>query len=103
MGRLVVVSNRLPFTLRQDGGAWRAESSSGGLATAMDPILRQSGGVWAGWSGENEPVDAAERDRAIAAACHGYCCRPVDIAPDAARAFYEGFPNAVVWPVFHFI
>ena len=37
--RLVVVSNRLPFTLKRSGEDWQAERSTGGLATAKGPLL----------------------------------------------------------------
>jgi trehalose-6-phosphate synthase len=37
--RLVVVSNRLPFTLKRAGEEWQAKRSTGGLATAMGPLL----------------------------------------------------------------
>jgi trehalose-6-phosphate synthase len=40
--RIVVVSNRLPMTLRQPWHGWRAERSPGGLATALsaDTVVR---------------------------------------------------------------
>ena len=46
--RLVVVSNRLPFTFRKTSEGWRAEPGSGGLVTAMLPLLRKRGGTWVG-------------------------------------------------------
>ena len=67
--RLVVVSNRLPFTFRRgdDGaGGWRAEPGGGGLVTALLPVLRDRGGMWIGWPGATG--DPAELDAAIAAA-----------------------------------
>jgi trehalose 6-phosphate synthase len=49
---LVVVSNRLPFVLvRDESGATRVEPGSGGLVTALQPILRNRGGRWIGWTG----------------------------------------------------
>jgi trehalose 6-phosphate synthase len=49
---LVVVSNRLPFViLRNESGALRVEPGSGGLVTALQPILRNRGGRWIGWTG----------------------------------------------------
>ena len=52
-GRLIVVSNRLPFTLRRAGEGWRTERSSGGLASALDPVLKRTGGLWLGWPGDS--------------------------------------------------
>ena len=46
MSRLIVVSNRVG--LPKDVGA----NSVGGLAAALAAALRESGGIWFGWSGE---------------------------------------------------
>ena len=42
--RLIVVSNRLPLTLRKTEDGWSTERSSGGLASAMNPLIRTVGG-----------------------------------------------------------
>ncbi|MCP5111969.1 MAG: trehalose-6-phosphate synthase, partial [bacterium] len=64
--RLVVVSNRLPVTLQQNGDEWRVKASSGGLVTAMDPILRRTDGIWIGWPGESSALgDPAPQWRAL--------------------------------------
>src|ERR1700730_4635883 len=59
--RLIVVSNRLPLTLRKADGRWVTERSSGGLASAMNPLLQRSGGDWIGWAGESAEEDQEER------------------------------------------
>ena len=63
--RLVVVSNRLPFSLKREegdgGGGWTLSRSAGGLATAMDPLLKQTGGIWIGWPGDSsDPIELVE-------------------------------------------
>ncbi len=100
-GRLVVVSNRLPVTLKKEDGAWRASQSSGGLASAMGPILQESGGIWIGSSGEEEALDPAERDNLMNETGASYRLVPVDMPTELAADFYEGYPNQVVWPLFH--
>ena len=52
--RIVVVSNRLPVTVEQEPEGFRVEPSSGGLVTALRPLLKESAGVWIGWTGTNE-------------------------------------------------
>jgi trehalose 6-phosphate synthase/phosphatase len=99
--RLVVVSNRLPFTLKRAGDGWRTERSTGGLATAMGPLLRQSGGIWVGWSGDATDLEDPRRRRLLErwATQEGYFA--VDLPDDVARGFYEGFSNQALWPLFH--
>ena len=55
--RFVVVASRLPVdrTEGPDGEAeWRP--SPGGLVSALEPVMRESGGVWIGWSGDAGPA-----------------------------------------------
>src|SRR5688572_21001575 len=45
--RMLVVSNRLPVTLAPLGpGKWARQPGSGGLVTALEPVLRERGGIW---------------------------------------------------------
>ena len=101
-GRLVVVSNRLPFTLRAaPEGGWRTDRSSGGLATAMSPITARTGGVWVGWPGDSPAVPDAGREAVLRGwrEEHGYVA--VDLPGEVALRFYEGFANQSLWPLFH--
>ena len=45
VSRLIVVSNRV-------APAQRGRTSAGGLAVALLAALKESGGIWLGWSGE---------------------------------------------------
>ena len=57
MGRLVIVSNRLPITIESRQNDKRLYPSSGGLVSALGPILKDSGGCWIGWAG-TDPDEA---------------------------------------------
>src|SRR5687768_7185465 len=59
--RVVVVSNRLPVTLKRVGDGWQTRKTSGGLATAMQPMLQQTNGIWIGWSGETSDTNDEKR------------------------------------------
>lgn len=100
--RLVVVSNRLPFAFRRGAaGEWIAEPGSGGLVSALMPVLRDRGGTWIGWPGAvgTERELAAALDRAGVEA--GYRLVAVPLDDEEVRGFYLGFSNEVVWPLFH--
>lgn len=54
MSRLIVVSNRVaPIA--------EGQASAGGLAVGVYDALRDTGGVWFGWSGEIAPGASGER------------------------------------------
>jgi trehalose 6-phosphate synthase/phosphatase len=99
--RLVVVSNRLPFTLKRSGEGWRTERSTGGLATAMGPILERTRGIWIGWSGEASGATDERRQKTLARWAERERYFAVDLPPDVAEGFYEGFANQALWPLFH--
>ncbi|HEY4086069.1 MAG TPA: bifunctional alpha,alpha-trehalose-phosphate synthase (UDP-forming)/trehalose-phosphatase [Bryobacteraceae bacterium] len=99
--RLLVVSNRLPVTLTPADGGWQAKASSGGLATAMEPILKERGGLWIGWAGDDGSLAADERDRLLDSASQGFSFVAVHFPPGEGPAFYTGYSNRSVWPLFH--
>jgi trehalose 6-phosphate synthase/phosphatase len=101
--RLIVVSNRLPVTLRADeGGGWKTERSAGGLATAMNPILRRNGGLWIGWSGETEAHQDPERAAILRGWEESENAIALELPGELGSTFYEGYPNQAIWPLFHY-
>jgi trehalose 6-phosphate synthase/phosphatase len=98
--RLVIISNRLPIILQKDGSKWRIQPGSGGLVTALAPVLRDRGGLWIGWPGTygggnmHKPVERAAKDV-------GYSMIPVRLTEQEVQDYYEGFSNEVIWPLFH--
>lgn len=99
--RLVVVSNRLPFTLRKANGSWTVEKSSGGLVSAMTPLLQRNGGIWIGWSGESEESEDEQRRALLEERARTERCFSIELPAEVARGFYEGYANQALWPVFH--
>ncbi len=98
--RLVVVSNRLPAVIRQDEDRWLVTPGSGGLVTALEPVVRANRGIWTGWPGcdGEAPVEAlldqfGER--------RGYRLIPVSLDEQDVDGFYHGFSNETLWPLFH--
>jgi trehalose 6-phosphate synthase len=91
----VVVASRLPVdrTEGPDGQQeWR--TSPGGLVTALEPVMRDAGGVWIGWSGDAGPAPGAfEAD--------GLHLVGLGLSETEVRRFYEGFCNATLWPLYH--
>jgi trehalose 6-phosphate synthase/phosphatase len=102
--RLVIVSNRLPFTVAMNGGAPCFRVSSGGLTSGLASYLDQQGNdtdyLWIGWPGSSIPSeqqpsvrDYGERHRRAV---------PVFLSDESANRFYLGFCNRTIWPLFHY-
>jgi trehalose 6-phosphate synthase/phosphatase len=100
-GRLIVVSNRLPLALRKTEDGWVTGRSSGGLASAMNPLLRKSGGDWIGWAGTGNEENQESRRKVLDEWAEKDRCFTVELPRDVATGFYEGYANQTLWPVFH--
>ena len=97
--RLVIISNRLPVSIEREEGQWRLRPSSGGLVSALAPVLRDRGGLWIGWPGTLEDVDLDQLLQASPQA--GYGLKAVTLTPEERDKFYYGFSNEIIWPLFH--
>lgn len=101
-GRLIVASNRLPLVLEKGDDGWEATPGSGGLVTAMSPLLREHGGTWVGWPGTVDVSrDEVEEITSSLVAPEGYDFVPVPLSRDDRDDYYYGFCNEVLWPLLH--
>ena len=82
-------------------GHWTTERSSGGLASAMNPLLRRRGGDWIGWAGDTGDENPEERRAVLQDWEQKEQCFAVELPTDVATGFYEGYANQTLWPVFH--
>ncbi|MBN1476694.1 trehalose-6-phosphate synthase [Candidatus Sumerlaeota bacterium] len=98
--RLIVVSNRLPIVVSEENGQWRVSPGSGGLVTALAPVLRQRGGVWIGSPG-TPPEASVDSLLEEVSQREGYTLRPVALEEDLIKGYYGGFSNEILWPLFH--
>ncbi len=107
-GRLIIVSNRLPFTVRFENDAIRFDGSAGGLVTGLSTFLdsykyhfpRQEEHVWVGWPGNTVPDERKEEVRSWALNSCRAC--PVFLSETEMKHFYLGFCNKTIWPLFHY-
>jgi trehalose 6-phosphate synthase len=104
--RLTVVSNRLAIVVDKDQeGQWQVKPGSGGLVTALGPVLRDRGGQWIGWLGSNlqESLDEATLNELLEQGSRetGYSLKPVHLTEEDIEKYYFGFSNEILWPLFH--
>ena len=87
---MVVVANRLPVQLGDDG--W--ELSPGGLVTALRPVMATRPGAWVGWDGGTKGMPSTLPDS-------GVSLLPIGLSAAQVRDYYRGFANATMWPLLH--
>ena len=100
MRKLLIVSNRLPWTFvdceQQEG---RVGMSAGGLATALRAVARQRPVRWIGWAGAD--YDPSVRDIIASSVALNCDFVPLCLSEADRREFYSGFCNEIIWPLFH--
>ncbi len=97
--RVIVVSNRLPVTVTMNNDEPKLQHSSGGLVTALCPVLRQYSGYWIGWTG-TERTEDINRLFDEHSSTH-YELVPLYLNSEERNNFYLGFSNEILWPLFH--
>ncbi|MBC7343925.1 MAG: trehalose-6-phosphate synthase, partial [Clostridia bacterium] len=88
--RLVVVSNRGPFTWGMSPEGVRAIRSVGGLVSALEPLMHTYGGLWVAWGGREEEdgsgkaVTLAVKDSPVP-----YFWKEVLLSKEQVRMYYH--------------
>ena len=97
----MIISNRLPLSVKKINGRLEFSSSVGGLATGLSSYTSHLGTVWIGWPGiANE--DLTENDKTkISRELKKHHCYPVFLTKKQIEDYYNGYSNSVLWPLFH--
>ncbi len=101
MGRIIIVSNRLPVTVAKREGRLLFNPSAGGLATGLGSFYRERDGLWLGWPGISLE-SARGREEEIIQKLEALSCRPVFLSQRQIENYYYGFSNKTLWPLFHY-
>jgi len=103
---LVVVSNREPYIHSHDeSGRIIVKAATGGVAVALDALMRERGGVWiahGAGSADRSVVDATDKVR-IPPESPSYALRRLWLEEPTFSAYYGGFANEGLWPLCHVV
>src|SRR5262245_41091712 len=106
--RLVIVSNRLPYSVQIQEDSLSLHRSPGGLVSGLTSYLSsmkkasgQNGeSLWIGWPGQSVPEEWQQQ--LIDRSATEFQSYPVFVAEDSMDKFYHGFCNSTIWPLFHY-
>ena len=91
-GRLLLVSNRLPITIRRsESSNFDLSLSSGGLVSGLSGLSKSSTYQWYGWPGLEVPENEIDHLKATLKEKHNAV--PVMITDDLANKHYNGFSS----------
>jgi trehalose-6-phosphate synthase len=91
MGKLIVVSSRLPITIEITDDGYRYKKSSGGLVSAINSLIGSIDFVWIGWPGIS--VQLSQQTQMSVELEREFKCVPVFIPEDIASNYYNGYSN----------
>lgn len=101
--RLILVSNREPYSHQYVGGRVEWARPASGVTAALEPIMRVSGGVWiAHGSGDADPsaIDSAGRIE-VPPDNPSFTLRRVFLTKEQEMGYYYGLSNRGLWPLCH--
>ncbi|MBN1382117.1 MAG: bifunctional alpha,alpha-trehalose-phosphate synthase (UDP-forming)/trehalose-phosphatase [Deltaproteobacteria bacterium] len=102
MSRIIIVSNRLPITIKLERKQIVIEPSAGGLATGLWGPHQESQGLWFGWPGDVSRLNDIQL-KTLEQQLNDMRSVPVYLTPKEHKRYYEGFSNGVLWPLCHYL
>ncbi|ADM10932.1 alpha,alpha-trehalose-phosphate synthase [Encephalitozoon intestinalis ATCC 50506] len=98
--KLLVVSNRLPITIKKGENGFEYTRTSGGLVTGLKSINDTIRFEWFGNISGTE-LDEEEKETIRRNCWEKFHSIPVFIDPVLNHDCYDGFCNAILWPILH--
>ncbi|MBN1270733.1 MAG: bifunctional alpha,alpha-trehalose-phosphate synthase (UDP-forming)/trehalose-phosphatase [Candidatus Aminicenantes bacterium] len=99
--RIVVVSNRLPVSIRRKHKILKIQSSPGGVATAFQSFQKEGKVAFVGWPGFI-PENQEEKRTIEEILIRDHNSYPVFLSSKEIDKYYFGFSNRAIWPLFHY-
>lgn len=94
---IIIVANRLPFSISEGSDGLVCQPSPGGMASALGPVCDRYNATWIGWAGLDRTLTATERAQLeIPSYAHD-----VHIQTEAYDDYYHRVANGALWPILH--
>lgn len=99
--KMIIVSNRASYVLRETSQGLKGERTVGGLVSALEPLMAEYEGIWVAWGGRTGKKDSGVRVR-VPFEKPRYTLREVVLIPEEVEGYYHAFANRVLWPLCHY-
>lgn len=99
----VVVSNRQPYEHVFKKGKIECQRPSGGVVTALDPVLQACHGIWIAASSGEADYKVTDRFGKIKVPVENptYVLKRVSLTKTEEEKYYYGYSNDALWPLSH--
>ena len=101
--KLVIVSNREPYTHVRDEQGIKWIRNAGGLTVALDSVAQALGGVWIAHGSGDADRETADAEGRVPCPpdAPAYTLRRLWLSEEDQRLYYSGFSNGALWPLCH--
>ncbi len=101
--KLTVIANREPYIHVRKGDKIEIIRPASGLVTALEPILRQCGGLWIAHGSGSADRDVVDNNNEVdlPPAYPRYKLRRLWLTAEEENGYYYGFSNEGLWPLCH--
>lgn len=101
---LVVVTNREPYVDEKVKQGIRTIQKAGGVVSALDPLLQQTGGDWIAWgNGSADRLTSPGGQRMVPPKNPRYRLHRVYLNPEEIQGYYSRYANQGLWPLSHML
>lgn len=103
--KVIVVSNREPWIHERNATGIKSVRPASGLVTALEPIVRATGGVWVGHGSGSADRLVTDNMGRIGMPPEGprYTLRRVWLTKREEEGYYYGISNQALWPLCHIV
>ena len=102
IGRVLIVSNRLPVSVVKRADDLHFQQSVGGLATGLSSCGQSYQSRWIGWPGIVAEKFSQPKKQQIITTLQKQNCHCVFLSARDMQNYYHGFSNKTIWPLFHY-
>ena len=101
--KLVIVSNREPYTHYRKGEGISWYRTAGGLTTAMDSMAAACDALWVCYGDGDADFDVTDDTGHVRVppANPRYTLKRLPLSQEEVEGYYEGFANETLWPLCH--
>jgi trehalose 6-phosphate synthase/phosphatase len=101
MAQVLIISNRLPVTVKRIDGTLTYETSMGGLSSGLSGYVTGRNNIWIGWPGIASDDLTEDEQKAICKELKRLHCKPIFLTQKQIDNFYSGYSNGILWPLVH--
>ncbi len=94
--KIVIVTHRAPISPIKKTKATIIQKSSGGLVSALDPIMEEFNGMWFCTISKSDKLIKQNLDELP------YKVVFLELTEKELEEYYEGYSNKQLWPIFHY-